>query len=63
MGNPLMSRDDKSPPPIPDTTKQAIFDALSGLRYGQVTVIVQDGLVMQIDRTERHRLANDKASS
>jgi hypothetical protein len=29
---------------------------LSGLRYGQVVVIVQDGVVVQVDRTERRRL-------
>lgn len=46
-----------------EPTLQAIRDALQGLRYGQVTVIVQDGRVMQIDRTERHRLSTDRASS
>lgn len=30
--------------------------ALTGLRYGQISVIVQDGVVIQIDRTERTRL-------
>ncbi len=34
----------------------AIAQSLHGLRYGQVTIIVQDGRVIQIDRTERHRL-------
>jgi len=48
---------------IPELTIQAIRDALSGLRYGQVTVVVQDGRVMQIDRTERHRLPSERASS
>ena len=48
---------------IPELTIQAIRDALNGLRYGQVTVVVQDGRVMQIDRTERHRLPSDRASS
>ncbi|MFN4261058.1 MAG: YezD family protein [Gemmataceae bacterium] len=33
-----------------------IRDALRGLRYGEVTVIVQDGLVIQIERTEKKRL-------
>lgn len=48
---------------IPELTIQAIRDALNGLRYGQVTVVVQDGRVMQIDRTERHRLPNERTSS
>jgi hypothetical protein len=42
----------------PEATVQAILQALTGLRYGQVTVIVQDGRVMQIDRTDRFRLPN-----
>ena len=33
-----------------------IADALRGLRFGQVTVTVQDGVVVQIDRLERTRL-------
>jgi hypothetical protein len=30
--------------------------ALAGLRFGTVTVIVQDGVVVQVDRTERERI-------
>lgn len=41
---------------ISDAAIQAILQALDGLRYGQVTVIVQDGRVMQVDRTDRYRL-------
>ena len=33
-----------------------IRDALDGLRYGEVVVKVQDGIVVQVDRTERIRL-------
>jgi len=33
-----------------------IQDALEDLQFGQVTVIVQDGVVVQIDRTERRRV-------
>lgn len=33
-----------------------IRHALDGLRYGSVIVIVQDGVVVQIDRTEKNRL-------
>lgn len=33
-----------------------INEALRGLRFGTVTVIVQDGVVIQIDRTEKKRL-------
>jgi hypothetical protein len=33
-----------------------VRDALSGLRYGSVTVVVQDGVVVQVERTEKVRL-------
>jgi hypothetical protein len=52
------TREERGPPtrsrPSEDVLN-AIIEALSGMRYGQVTVIVQDGLVIQIDRTERRR--------
>jgi hypothetical protein len=31
--------------------------ALRGLRYGSVTAVVQDGVVVQVERTEKIRLA------
>lgn len=33
-----------------------IRDALRGLRFGEVTVIVQDGVVVQVERTEKLRV-------
>ena len=30
--------------------------ALAGLQFGSVTIIVQDGVIVQIDRTEKKRL-------
>lgn len=45
---------------LPATVVESILQALNGMRYGQVTVIVQDGRVIQIDRTERHRFAQEK---
>ncbi len=35
---------------------ELIREALRGLRFGQVTIIVQDGIVIQVDRLERRRL-------
>jgi hypothetical protein len=32
-----------------------IDEALRGLQFGQVTVVVQDGVVVQVERTERRR--------
>ncbi|HBJ35846.1 MAG TPA: hypothetical protein DDZ51_14080 [Planctomycetaceae bacterium] len=34
----------------------AIKDALKGMMFGSVNIIVQDGVVIQIDRTEKRRL-------
>jgi hypothetical protein len=33
-----------------------VREALRGMRYGEVTVVVQDGLVIQVERTEKLRL-------
>lgn len=34
----------------------AVKTALNGLQFGSVTIIVQDGVIVQIDRTEKRRL-------
>ena len=39
-----------------DAELRQIQDALRGLKYGAVSIIVQDGVVVQIDRTEKRRL-------
>lgn len=39
---------------------QEILNALRGLRFGSLHVIVQDGIVVQIDRTEKKRLVKPK---
>jgi len=39
---------------------QEIQNALRGLRFGSLHVIVQDGIVVQIDRTEKKRLVKPK---
>ena len=33
-----------------------IRQALRGLRYGEVSITVQDGVVVQVERTERKRV-------
>jgi hypothetical protein len=35
---------------------ERIQAALRGLRYGSVTAVVQDGVVVQVERTEKVRL-------
>ena len=51
---------DSSDAPATEVDARALSkvrDALSGLRYGEVTVVVQDGVVVQVERTEKVRLA------
>ena len=47
------------PSPALERASQAldrIHAALRGLRYGTVTAVVQDGVVVQVERTEKIRL-------
>ena len=44
-----------------DSELQQIREALAGLRFGSVTIVVQDGVVVQIDRTEKKRLQRRNA--
>jgi hypothetical protein len=46
-----------SPPGDPDAgwAYQQIQEALRGLQFGHVTVTVQDGVVVQLERVERKR--------
>jgi hypothetical protein len=38
-------------------TIEAIWKAVSGIRYGVVQVVIQDGRIVQIEKTEKIRLA------
>ena len=42
-----------------DATWRLVREALRGLRFGTVTLIVQDGLLIQVDRTEKTRVRRD----
>lgn len=39
----------------------AVRDALRGLKFGSVTVFVQDGVIVQVERTEKVRIRRDKS--
>jgi hypothetical protein len=43
-----------------DEALDEIRESLRGLRFGSVNIIVQDGVIIQIDRTEKHRLRNNR---
>lgn len=36
---------------------QAIVDALRGLRFGSITIAVQDGVIVQVERLEKRRIS------
>lgn len=39
-----------------DEDLDAIRDALRGIRYGSALITIQDGVIVQIDRTDRRRM-------
>jgi hypothetical protein len=39
-----------------EQTLSHVQDALRGLQYGEISIFVQDGVVIQIERLERKRL-------
>ncbi len=46
-------------PPAEDASTaavQTILDALRGLRFGSITVSVQDGVIVQVERVEKKRV-------
>jgi hypothetical protein len=47
-------------PSRPAAALDRIGEALEGLRYGSVLVIVQDGVVIQIERTEKTRIGKNE---
>ncbi len=60
-----MTSNPETPRPSPDSpvprrdveqTLAHVQDALRGLQYGEISIVVQDGVVIQIERLERKRL-------
>ncbi len=47
---PRMDLSDNSP------DLQELRRALSGIQFGTVNIVIQDGLIVQIDRTEKRRI-------
>jgi hypothetical protein len=45
-----------------DEAMDQIRQSLQGLRFGTVSIIVQDGVVIQLERTERRRLRKSDRS-
>lgn len=41
---------------ISDESIKKLFDVIEDVKYGSVTLIIQDGVVIQIERNEKMRL-------
>ncbi len=54
-------RDSESPELLREQELQQIRESLRGLRFGVVNIVVQDGVIVQIDRTEKRRIRRDSA--
>ncbi len=52
MGNPVQ---------LDEIWTKRILDSISGLEYGHVQIIVHDGKIVQIERTERKRFEISQA--
>lgn len=37
---------------------EIVEDLIRSIKYGSITIIVQDGKIVQIDKTEKHRIRN-----
>ncbi len=57
----------ESLPSLPDAnlrwTWQHVENALRDLQFGSITLVVQDGVVVQVERTERKRYQRPPYSS
>lgn len=56
MTSPMTTSDTLNRKAQPTIVIDRIKEALSGLQFGTVTVVVQDGVVVQVERTEKFRV-------
>ncbi len=56
-----MSSSGKSEAPDLDAALLEIRKSLAGLQFGTVSIAVQDGVVIQIDRTEKRRFVRRRS--
>lgn len=60
MDTPLKTSPNDSPEPTRNEAWEQIRVALRGLQFGTISIIVQDGVIVQIDRTEKRRIRRVK---
>ena len=46
-----------------DDELREVAASLRGMRFGSVTIVIQDGVIIQIDKTEKRRLRNRRDAS
>jgi len=61
LSHPLGARRSEPPGSPESTLWQHIREALRGVQFGTITLVVQDGRVIQVDRTEKRRLPRQAA--
>jgi hypothetical protein len=44
------------PAPSPDRVLEQVRLAIDGIRYGEIRVVIQDYLIVQIERMEKQRI-------
>ena len=49
--------------PLGETELIQLRSLLKGLQFGSATIIIQDGCIVQIDRTEKRRLRSRRSST
>jgi hypothetical protein len=54
---------ESQPEPLTPTAWNLIQEALRGLRFGQVLLVIHDGAIVQVERTERKRVPLRSGSS
>lgn len=53
------ANDDTRVYPLTPAALEAIEESLRGLRFGQVLLVVHEGAIVQVERTERKRLTRN----
>ncbi len=60
MSNKVLLAEGQADPARPAQDRESGLDhvrqAVQGIRFGEVRVIIQDGVIVQIERVEKHRL-------
>lgn len=56
MSDRELSRREGRPTGDRDRDIERLWSAVQGIRYGEVRVVIQDGVIVQIERVERQRL-------